>query len=466
MAKQSTHLLIRNRTSWDISGTYKHISGHTKGALPGTIPAGHDSALLTASQTTALHGAEGRWDLDLGAGIEAAADRRLVFKHCCSVAKGGNYFRVEQLSPFVSIEARYGNGRPTGDPEWGSESFPHGGSPLGVQLTVSERTPVTAFTVLTYNTHLFEGSNAAIVEPFIKDRLVYKDHERMDEMVDRILALDPDVVCLQEVWAEEWQRRLRSVLNQRYPYVHILPEQVEQAPDLWGSALAANVSGAFDVVDELKNTSGLFVASKFPILQPHFTRYVDATKTEDKWAAKGAFRFNVRLRVTPGGAIDVALATTHAFTRVDPDALANVALMAKETFGHYPRCDAILAGDFNIHAISATEYDRLTAILSQWGARDALQGFDIEEVWTDWPNGTLLTDHLKHRKPDPNPDESTRDRIDYVVHRPANPDQGAHFEPELPGGVSVFHDWKIEDGTEVSDHAPVCLRFTLAGVDS
>ena len=140
-----------------------------------------------------------------------------------------------------------------------------------------------------------------------------------------------------------------------------------------------------------------------------------------------------------------------------------MALLARETFGRHPDCDAILAGDFNIHAINATEYARLREILDQWGAADVLAGLPIEEVWTDWPAGNLLGHHLDGKKPEPNPDPSTRDRIDYVVHRPAK--AAPHFAPDVPDGVHVFHDWRIEEGTELSDHAPVSLRFTLVGMD-
>ncbi|NCD20735.1 MAG: hypothetical protein EOL89_12290 [Actinobacteria bacterium] len=447
MAHQSTHLRIINNTNWDISGTYKHISGHTAGAVPGTIRAGEVSGVLTASQTTLTHGAEGRWYLTVGSDNDDEADRHLQFSHCCSVAKDGNYFRVENVSPFVQLQFRFGNGEPTGAPDWGSNRFPFGGSPLGVQLTIQEQPPVTELSVLTFNTHLFKDSNAEAGAKLIGNDVVYADAQRRDEMIARIRQLNPDLVCLQEVWAESWQRHVANQLHDMYTFIRILPEQGQMS--FWE-----------ELGDPVHSTSGLMVASRYPLREQHFEMYHGAVKPEDQWSQKGAFRFKLRLPVSEHRAIDFAVGTTHAFTRVQPNALDNIKTLAANTFGHFPGCDALLIGDFNIHVHrnAGEEYEQLRTILSTWGAEDVINRLEPNE-YTDWPGGTMLTWRLKGKQPpiEPPPDTKDQDRIDYVVFRPAV--DSPHFEPRE---VRVFHDWTIADATEVSDHPPVLARFDLS----
>jgi endonuclease/exonuclease/phosphatase family metal-dependent hydrolase len=473
MANLTTHVRIVNDTQWPITGTYKHVSGHTAGALPGEIPPHAVSRVLSATQTTLLHGAEGRYVLDIGVDAEDPHDRVLQFSECCSFRKAqvtnagfgtweGNYFHLEEVSPFIRVDARFGLGQPSGAADWGSTHLPANGHPLGIQLTITEQPPVDSLAFLTYNTHLFEGSNAMVgaglkdvvedLKPIVREtpdpiRIIYKDGERMQEVVRRINALTPipDVVCLQEVWAVERQRELRDALLLTYPYVYVVPD--------------AGFKGLFkDLRDAVANTSGLIVASRFYLRDVKFLMYTGAKKKmEDGLAKKGALAFRVRVPVSDRKAVDLRVGTTHAFT---PPAQAqqNVEQLANLTFDggkvEEPADDAVVLGDFNIHRNKEAEYASLLASMREWGADDIVEAMDPGD-YTDWPAGNRLTAILDGTLPTFDP--ARKDRIDYVFFRPA---AESHLRP---ADVQVFHDWTIADGVDVSDHAPVLARFEVVG---
>ena len=54
------------------------------------------------------------------------------------------------------------------------------------------------------------------------------------------------------------------------------------------------------------------------------------------------------------------------------------------------------------------------------------------------------------------PPTDSRELIDYVFLRRAK--QGPHL---VPVSVEVFHDWTLENGVDVSDHAPVLVSFEV-----
>ena len=112
------------------------------------------------------------------------------------------------------------------------------------------------FSILTYNTHLFEGSNAVfgraltdvsqqkmppeslldpigVVETALtklqegveRSPIVAYDKERARELIARISELRPDVVCLQEVWAKEMQQFVKAQLREFYDHVLEAPDR-------------------------------------------------------------------------------------------------------------------------------------------------------------------------------------------------------------------------------------------------
>lgn len=603
MSENCTYLRIINKTRWTITGGYRRTFGSTPKLDP--IPPGTPSPdpnkmpqLLVASpemhkvaKRNVRHGAEGAFALHLeGEGLKTTAttdttdttDTDIVFEYACPHGRT-NYWRLKQISPFVQVSARFGGGMPpeSEQADWGSPIVVNTHE-FGIQLTITER-PVERLSVLTYNTHLFEGSPADLVleklqglQGWLKSHpgseaklrglvstlpsnfgipydpnkplwelplphVTYKDAERQAELISRLnsLAARPDIVCLQEVWDERQQRMLGEALQTMYPYIYIAPNRGytgplgkligENVPSISGweefgiEALAASArmipsewrSTAQDLalkfdellddpfmgnlirgrnLDSVTNSSGLMVASRFPILgEPTFTVYEGATKFDDQMAKKAAFTLRVQVPLRVGGAtapatFDAMLGATHAFTPT-PEALQNVALLAKQTFDQPAgtRPDALLLGDLNLGVRCyrndegtkvcvpdgqvGKEYTALMEAMSKWGAQEVVEGDhpgNYALYYTDWNGGIKLTELMEKGQlpPDWNPDPNKRDRLDYVFFRPGD---ASHLKPLGASGVRVFHDWTVkvknekqeEVEVEVSDHAPVLVEFAV-----
>lgn len=424
----------------------------------------------------------------------------------------------------------------------------------GIDAAASAAPGTPRFTVLTFNTHLFEGSNAvtgAILSDFFahdRTALVHLDHQRLEELMRRVRALPvaPDVICLQEVWAPAMQaaaeKELRAFFGVdpkdptrvfRPPYAG---QQLPGAPDdlvgdLLKTFLANEIMHADDwdaavrrLLRAYTNSSGLLVASRWPIVRPHFERYAGASKQEDQLCEKGALVFEVDVPAGEGS-VPVRMGVTHAYTR-PAEALVNVERLADLTLQDWAG-DALVLGDFNIHAYRLdaegvrSEYEGLRAAMcDERGAVDVIAAL-APGAYTDWPAGNRLNRVLVAQeqawdeavKVVGEPPRLTKMRLDpfgwikvpdYVnwlkrtedwtgrVAREAAPlvpgkldeilgdgfapptegrelidyvflrrgEQGPHL---VPVSVEVFHDWTLANKVDVSDHAPVLVTFEVGG---
>lgn len=113
---------------------------------------------------------------------------------------------------------------------------------------------------------------------------VSPSEERIDQIAEKILAQDPDVICLQEMADEKSSLRLVELLAGSYRdmYLNIGPRRL------------------------IKGGSGLFVASKYPIEEPHFEQFIASTNAQ-KFEKKGFFNFFI----TNQGKRFAQIANTH-----------------------------------------------------------------------------------------------------------------------------------------------------------
>ncbi len=108
------------------------------------------------------------------------------------------------------------------------------------------------FTVLNLNT-CFVPSRY----PYLFGGVLLPWQERVSALADKILSADADVVCLQEVHAEDASQALFELLKDRYSHFY--------------TAIGPRVLGFS--LESLGLPSGLFVASKYPIERPQFTLF-------------------------------------------------------------------------------------------------------------------------------------------------------------------------------------------------
>lgn len=108
------------------------------------------------------------------------------------------------------------------------------------------------FTVLNLNT-CFVPSRY----PYLFGGVLLPWQERVAALADKILSVDADVVCLQEVHAEDASQALFELLKDRYSHFY--------------TAIGPRVLGFS--LESLGLPSGLFVASKYPIERPQFTLF-------------------------------------------------------------------------------------------------------------------------------------------------------------------------------------------------
>ncbi|HSX12904.1 MAG TPA: endonuclease/exonuclease/phosphatase family protein [Chlamydiales bacterium] len=112
--------------------------------------------------------------------------------------------------------------------------------------------PPEEFTVLSLNTCFVPGNF-----PLLFGGVYLPWQKRVSPLAEKILSINADVVCLQEVHAEDASYALYEKLKNDYSYFYMA-----MGPRVLGFSL-----------DTLGLPSGLFVASKYPIENPQFTLF-------------------------------------------------------------------------------------------------------------------------------------------------------------------------------------------------
>ena len=412
-------------------------------------------------------------------------------KYCCSYGKGGNYCVLTEGSALLDVTLRFANATPPENAQktWGSDAPPLSGHPLGILIYVEQRQPVTNLKVLTYNTHLFAGSNAAAVQP----SLVQKDQERRAEILKKVIDTGADVVCLQEIWSLDFQHQISRDFAKTYPYFYIAPDNTIKT-EWWEDwlnwvlpVLLAGVTGGWSMYamigniiaagqgfssltemlrNSLSNTSGLLLVSRYPLADMRYTMY-KGLSGDEKLAKKGLISFTVKLAAAKDKAMYVRMGMTHCPTDID-EALRVIGTVASPQVLQDDGGDRLLIGDFNLHMTNADEYNALNKIVN--GAKDITVQYlpNLDDAYTDWQAGNSLTWLLDDKGGAAAAPTRGKDRIDYIYHS-AGSNREHYLEPK---GVSVFHNWDMAhqftafgkrfDTLSLSDHYPVLADFKVA----
>lgn len=327
---------------------------------------------------------------------------------------------------------------------------------------------VGSFSLLTYNTHLFKGSNAEIGGFFKGKKILAYDEERAIEIARKIKNLNPDIVCLQEVWALDMQKNIKTLLQDSYPYFYIIPDKINYE-SFYQEVIESNPIGkiAIGITDGIRGTSGLMLVSKYKIIEQGYKTFEYVTG-DDLYAKKGVGVIVVEIPLSNNRKHEIRIGTTHCPTIKEGDkseVLLATKTAAEETFGKANRThDQILAGDFNLVRHPIEEYSPLNTIITKHNAIDIADYFypayechqathnSIDETYTVWSYGNKLTEELDGP---PSDDNTYRKIIDYVFFSPGNKGK------LRPDSVIVFHDWKLENGIDLSDHYPIYAKFKI-----
>lgn len=354
--------------------------------------------------------------------------------------------RTETFSePFLNLAEVLGRDQNIGILTAKSQIREHPPHQIGISLTKPPQS-ITSLKVLTYNTHLFEGSNATLgavittvfsgksldlgpIAAYQKglDRVLYDDGNRSIELVKYLRGYGADLIALQEVWSNKMVSFISDSLKDIYPFFWS-PEE--------------------DTLD-LKVSSGLLLLSKFPIGGCTVTKYHDL-HGDCSWANKGVLQATVFL---PFGGLylPIRVCVTHAGTNVGGPGLPNMKQLAGTMEGvKYP---AILLGDFNVQSHQNQE---MNEILQNVGCTDA-----YKTVHPELGPLANTVDKTQNKLDQfftaiPGSLNTGADRIDYIYIK-----QGIGIIL-VPTKAEVIRDWQYgSDQMDVSDHYPVCCEFQL-----
>lgn len=316
---------------------------------------------------------------------------------------------------------------------------------------------MATITFMTYNTHLFGGSNAAAgnlalaaIEASVGKEpprpIVFDDDTRAAAIAQHVRTSGADIVALEEVWAYSRQQWFASSLSDTYPFFYV-PQQDSLVPVATDTAdalqtgldyLAQTAAAALGAPATFyKNTCGLVLLSKFPLANTSFTQYSNLNSTEDGLSQKGVISTTVTL--TDGR--QFRLGVTHAGTDQGGASEPNITQLITSTIqGNMP---AVFMGDFNVHT---QQNDGTTGPYVQMnklfgadtvGAKDAyavlnpnvttyagltdanvtiyLEQNDLDRLFNGLPRSTAVQ-----------PEPGNRDRIDYIFTRNGS---GLSFSP-------------------------------------
>ena len=350
----------------------------------------------------------------------------------------------------------------------------------------------TSVTVLTYNTHLFGGSNAEPAQKLKKiankaDEIVFDDDNRAEFIARKLETCGADIVALQELWACGRPRWFAERLQNVFPHSYYQTEQcqevkferlrlevvkacvgfvVNELPSFlkgWKEGKAAVVSAAkkaaMNVIKEkYKLMNGLLLLSKYPIETPMFHEFpADRTRVpEDALARKGIITATI---VLPNG-LPFRVGITHANTDVGGQNQPDMADLAYwTTMGALNIGPAIMMGDLNVGDTDhgSADYNKMAKIFAGVGALDAERQVNQRNgITVNWAENRLLQYFFPTLT-------ETRKCIDYVFYRPDGP--GLTIKPE---SAKVITDWKypvrMKGETiemDLSDHYPVVATFRL-----
>ena len=226
----------------------------------------------------------------------------------------------------------------------------------GAAIFASCATTGKRVTVLTYNTHLFGGSNAEsgqeLKNLISKEKVetVFDDDNRAEAIARKLETCGADIVALQELWSCDRPKWFANRLKKVYPHSYYSKQQCQYASSEtlvietlgefalrhplismglaipWpgtitsGVLIATRYKNEFEPITleiikkKYKLTDGLLLLSKYPIETPMFREFLagrTGVKT-DQLARKGVITATI---VLPNG-LRLRVGVTHANTDV------------------------------------------------------------------------------------------------------------------------------------------------------
>ena len=457
-AQGSTH------GSWDFHGTHLiHPEGF--GRFTGKDPAG------------AAAGSEG-W-------VTFADEAGCTFSlaYCCSYKNDGNYAFLVESSPLLDVTLRFAHEVPpvAAAKTWGEAAFPQGGHPLGILVYVEQRPAKKSLAVLTYNAHLFEGAKDAPAD------VLHRDQERAAELLRRLAAADPDVICLEGAWTLARAETLAPALA-AYPFVFpaLTKETASGSPHTWiswfqglrfvpifgnviflGTSMASLADISLVLLEAVSASGGLLILSRYPLEDGRYTEYPGFGSGNAPLYRRGLLEATVKFPADARTPAFLRIGATHAPIGAEAARSAICEVAAPKVFADSNR-DRLLLGDFHLPTSDATERQALDRALGGHGAGELVHRFhpDLDAAHTEWPAENGLAWALSAAASYP-PPRQEKERRDFVYFAPR---QGASFL--TPASVSIPRDWEVSgrfsaldrtfDALPLSDHFPVLSRFDVA----
>jgi len=275
--------------------------------------------------------------------------------------------------------------------------------------------------------------NAAIQDVRLFSRSVYRPlrHtlERLHGLARQISMLDPDIICIQEMYHHDLQSRLQALLRDRYLYM----------------------AGLGSTGLKMRLDNELLVMAKFPLTRGKLTRFRHAALEERLFTSKGYFETGINVP----GAGTLRLINFHMTAggiRQHPESprMEHIrSLQIRQLLGSLDNgLPTVLAGDLNAGPeTSRTNYDEII----NHGFIDAFH--DSGGTGYSWdPYNPLVANHGEGHLP--------AQRIDHVF---LDPGAAAMLSP--CSGRIVMQDECVSlpagQKTTVSDHYGVLVEFKI-----
>lgn len=228
--------------------------------------------------------------------------------------------------------------------------------------------PSNELKILSWNIQMLPNSLSVFSKALRKKQAIRKPW-----IIDYLIELAPDVICLQEVFDRNITCQLKKELKTMFPY------QIDPKKE----------KGRL-------TSSGLLILSKRPIREVGYVTYSDAMN-EDKWAAKGCVMVTL-------DSIPVFIANTHLQAGGGAKG-AEIRVRQYEDIrnlidAHVPKeASYVLVGDMNTRKKNETYYPRMLSILDLEDAGiDDPRPFTIDSTntWNNHAQGIQL-DYVLHR---------------------------------------------------------------------
>ena len=290
-------------------------------------------------------------------------------------------------------------------------------------------------TFLSYNTHLFAGSNPAFLSPSLK----YEDERRSQEILHRSNG-QFDVLAFTEVWADKMRDHFANALVDRKSYI---PQ-----PDV-------NI-----IKRELSGSPGMVLSVKGEwAYGPSFDYYGDMVG-DDKLAYKGVSFGVARINGMLVGLVQTHTQATYT-GKEEEDRLARDQQIEKTLFPAIEKVQQwlassasdgpiVLLGDMNIVG-ETDEYKWFSEELGKRGFQDCwTQTNPGKDGYTYVPADNPLVKHWDETQTQPQ-------RLDYIFLNPGATEARCKE-------MAVLHDWKVAvggDNIDLSDHYPITATIDI-----